>query len=316
MGKCKITECVAPVSCHVHGGTDFEKCENFVSDGVKNDAPSKTTKESKSNLPWTGDFLGTGDLNSVSARNSPVLLSVVGRADAGKTSFLGMVYTLLLNGKTLRDFKFAGSYSLIGWDELHFNLTLNKGKVSFADPTPVGVNRLYHLALKGTDDRLHDILFSDASGETFAYWSQNKDDENGANAKWVHKNSDGFILFVDCDALVENLSVAKNEILDIGQQLSSELGSRPVVVVWSKADKFSQVNPKIVESIKERLPSLFTNFKEIEISNLLGATPDELVQKNNLDVVNWLLDKILVKQRLVLDPVANLASSDFFINYR
>lgn len=316
MGKCNLNDCVAPISCHVHGGTNFEMCEHYISDVEKGDANSMKTKNIKPNIPWTGDWLRPNNLNGIALRNSPALISVVGKADAGKTSFLGMLYTLLLHGRDLNSYKFAGSKTLIGWDQLHFNLVLNKGKVNFPDPTPLGVNRIYHLAVKNQHDKLQDILFSDASGETFAYWSQNKSDENGANAKWAHEASDGFILFIDCEALVLKTSFAKNEVLDIAQQLSADLNNRPVAVVWSKSDKFDQIHPKISESIKERISTLFVNYKEINISNILGATPDEYVHKNNLQVVDWLLNHILIRERISLRVKPRAVSNDFFLTYR
>jgi hypothetical protein len=315
MAKCKIVDCVAPLSCHEHGG-DYLQCEHWrANNSPANDKGSKAGKEIKPNLTWTGDSLKVSGINSVSSRSEPTIIGIVGKVDAGKTSFLGMLYTLLLNGRKLSNYDFVGSKTIIGWDELHFDLTIQKGQVKFPDPTAPGVNRLFHLALRNEDGQLKDILFSDASGETFWHWSQDRDDVSAANARWIHENSSGFILFIDCDALIKEMSSAKNEIIDIAQQLSCFLYDRPVIAVWSKSDKKGDVNEKIILALKERLSSLFTNFKEIEISNLLVPGPEELVQKHNLQAIDWLLDKIM--NRGANEPLVNrIQTNDFFLNYR
>lgn len=30
-------------------------------------------------------------------------------------------------------------------------------------------------------------------------WSQNRNDPNAENARWIYEHSNGFILFIDCD---------------------------------------------------------------------------------------------------------------------
>lgn len=315
MAKCTIVDCVAPLSCHEHGG-NYLQCEHWLANNPPaNEKSSKSGRDSKPNLTWTGDSLKVSDINSVSSRSNPTIIGIVGKVDAGKTSFLGMLYTLLLNGRKLSCYDFVGSKTIIGWDELHFDLTIRKGKVKFPDPTAPGVNRLFHLALRNEDGQLKDILFSDASGETFWHWSQDRGDMSAANARWIHENSSGFILFIDCDALIKEMSSAKNEIIDIAQQLTHFLHGRPVIAVWSKSDKKGDVNEKIIQALRERLSSLFSNFKEIEISNLLGPRPDELVQKHNLQAIDWLLDKIM--NRGASEPAINrIQTNDFFLNYR
>jgi len=78
-----------------------------------------------------------------------------------------MLYTLLLSGKKLKEFHFAGTKTILGWDELYHRLKLKKGNVAFPQPTPVTSNRLYHLALRSEEGLLKDVLFADASGEYF-----------------------------------------------------------------------------------------------------------------------------------------------------
>jgi len=226
-----------------------------------------------------------------------------------------MVYTLLLSGKKLKRYDFSGTKTILGWDELHHNLSMQKGEVAFPDPTPVSSNRLYHFALRDNEGHLKDVLFSDSSGEVFTLWSQNRDDVNAENARWIYENSNGFMLFIDCEALSTKKNFAKSEIVHIAQQLTYDLKKRPVIAVWSKTDKKKEVHPQIVRSLRKELQSLFANFTEINISNFLVPGPDEVVHENNLKAIDWLIDKIMIpsSQELV---ISKIKTDDIFLNYR
>lgn len=315
-GKCKLPECPAPdLKCHL-GNEDFTKCENFVSIGNE----KKTVKENpsepnKSSLEWTGEALTVEELRLISSRSSPIIIGVIGNAGAGKTTFLAMLYTLLLSGKKLDDYSFAGTKTILGWDGLYHRLKFSKGGVSFPQPTSVSSNRLYHFALRNEELQLKDVLFADASGEVFSSWSVNQNDENAENARWIYSNSNAFLLFIDCKALLENKNVAKKEVLLIARRLTDDLRNRPVIAVWSKSDKKKEVLPLIKKTLKIELENLFSNYSEIEISNFLEPGPDELVHINNLAAINWLLEKIMVPSSPDLS-LKEIVSDDIFINYK
>ena len=159
------------------------------------------------------------------------------------------------------------------------------------------------------------MLFADASGEVFSLWSVNRNDENADNARWIYSNSNAFMLFIDCEALLTNKNAAKKEVLLIARQLTHDLKNRPVIAVWSKADKKNEIIPSIKDTLKGELEFFFSNYNEIEISNYLEPGPDEWVHINNLAAVDWLLDKIMIPSApdLALDEIV---SDDLFINYK
>lgn len=315
-GECKLKECGAPaVRCHLDKD-DCTQCENFVVEvEEKKFKKEKAAELKKSSLGWSGEAFTTDELALVSSRTSPILIGVVGKADAGKTSFLAMLYTLLLSGKKLKEYNFAGTKTILGWDELYHRLKFLKGNVAFPQPTPVTSNRLYHLALRNDKHQLKDVLFADASGEVFSLWSVNRNDENAENARWIYSNSNAFILFIDCEALLEDKNAAKKEVLLIARQLTHDLKDRPVIAVWSKSDKKNGVLPSIKDTLKTELEALFSNYTEIEISNFLEPGPDELVHINNLLVVDWLLEKIMVPSAPDLS-LEEIVSDDLFLNYK
>ncbi len=315
-GECKLKECGAPeVRCHLDND-DCTLCEHFVTEaGEKKVKKEKPAELKKSILGWSGQAFTTDELSLVSARTSPILIGVVGKADAGKTTFLAMLYTLLLSGKQFKEYNFAGTKTILGWDELYHRLKFKKGSVAFPQPTPVTSNRLYHLAVRNEEGQLKDILFADASGEVFSLWSVNRNDENAENARWIYSNSNAFILFIDCEALLADKNAAKKEVMLIARQLTHDLKNRPVIGVWSKSDKKPKVLSSIKDTLKTELETLFPNYKDMEISNFLEPGPDELVHINNLAVVDWLLDKIMIPSRPDL-TLEKIVSDDLFINYR
>ena len=315
-GKCSNPECVAPISCH-EGKEKHTECEFW----IKSDAPQPKTKTApkkgrKADLPWTGDALTIEELSKVTYRNTPVIIGVIGKADAGKTTYLAMLFTLLLRGVKLKEFDFCGTRTINTWDELHQKLRVQQEGVTFPDPTPAQYIRLLHLALRNQSKKLKDILISDASGEVFSIWSKNRNDANAENARWVYEHSNAFILFIDCDDLINRKAQAKIDIVDMAQMLKHNLRHRPVIAVWSKSDKKENVHPIIREKLQVELKELFENYEEIDISNFSSDDPDVLVHKNNIAVLDWLLSRVftLGKSEILIENDSTV--NDIFLNYK
>lgn len=314
-GKCKIAECPAPeLKCHL-GTDDHATCPNFTVSTTEKKVKKENGSSKKSNIGWSGHALTTDELSIITGRTSPALIGITGKADAGKTTYLAMLFTLLLNGGKIQGHEFAGSKTILSWDELYHRLKLKKGNVPFPQPTPVSSNRVYHLAFRDQNKTLKDVLFADASGEVFSLWSVNRNDENAENARWIYSHSCGFMLFIDCEALINEKNAAKKEILLLARQLTHDLKGRPVIAVWSKADKKNQILPAIHDSLKKELEALLSNYKEIDISNFLEPGPDELIHKNNLAALDWLLQQILSPSNLQME-INRQNSDDSFINYQ
>jgi len=316
--RCSNLNCAAPVNCH-EGEDSYLECEFWKKSDLRKAKKKETINKlsSKSNLSWTGEPFGEEDISQVSSRTNPVFIGVIGKQNAGKTTFLAMLYTLLLNGQQFENYSFAGSKTIIGWDRLYNNLKLFNDSVSFSEPTPSEYFRLFHLALKNQKGLLQDILISEAAGEVFSFWSEKKDDANAGNARWIHETSDGFILFIDCDDLAKRKNEAKTEIIDIAQMLKSDLKERPVIAVWSKADVKTKIHETIVKSLKEELADIFPNcFKEIDISNFSKRMPDEIVHKNNIKVIDWILENVFSSSSNESLLVETNYKNDFFLNYK
>ncbi|EKR45814.1 hypothetical protein LEP1GSC151_0260 [Leptospira interrogans serovar Grippotyphosa str. LT2186] len=314
--KCSNPDCPAPPHCH-EGEEDYDQCKFWKDNNAKieNKIEQVQVQQKKSELSWTGQSYRIEDIFQISIRTSINLIGIVGKANAGKTTFLAMLYTLLLKGKKFKRYKFAGTKTILGWDELYNKLKIQMNSVAFPDPTPSQYYRLLHFALRDSEERLKDLLLSDASGEVFSVWSQNNKDENAEIARWVYSNSNGFMLFIDCEDLIFRKNAAKTEILDMAQMLNSNLCNRPVIAVWSKSDKIAEINPKIKNSLQEELKRIFLNYKEIQISNYSMDDPDVLVHENNIETIDLLLDQFSKTsiQEIVVD---NKFMGDIFLGYK
>lgn len=315
-GKCSNLECAAPISCH-EGKEKHTECEFWMKSNTQQ-SKIKTVpkKEKKSDLPWTGDALTIEELSKVTYRNSPVIIGVIGKANAGKTTYLAMLFTLLLRGIKLREFDFCGTKTINAWDELYQKLKVQQEGFIFPDPTPAQYIRLLHLALRSHSKKLKDILISDASGEVFSIWSKNRNDVNAENARWVYEKSNAFILFIDCNDLINRKAQAKTDILDMAQMLKHDLKNRPVIAVWSKSDKKKDVHPIIQEKLQGELKELFENYKEIDISNFSSDDPDVLVHKNNIAVLDWLLSSVFTVSKSEIKIENDSTINDIFLNYK
>lgn len=318
MANCTNEDCAAPdAPCHENYG-EYKKCPYWKVAGARNKAISDT-KASKTGkkaiVDWDGNALTSDNLSQITMRNSPFSIGIVGKADAGKTTFLAMLFTLLQKGKKFQDYNFAGSRTLLGWDQLYHHFKVHQGSIQFPDPTPTELLRLYHLSLKDVNNHLHDLLIYEASGETFYHWSKNFDDENAKNARLIYQRANTFALFIDCDDLVERKGSARAEIIAIAEMLSHDLRNRPLVAVWSKADRKGAIHPTIVSALSSELAVMFPGIKEIEISNLSASDPDDLVHKNNIYVVDWLLGKLNSPRGFQIQDLTP-AHNDIFLNFR
>lgn len=317
--RCSKESCYAPDHfCFELAGPMHEKCKFFINSEAKNASGKSTKKMTLNNsIPWTGEWLRPEQLNLLTHRGSPKIIGLIGSSGAGKTTYLAMLFSLLFNGKRIEGWDFAGSYTLNGWELQAKTLQVQEGS-TVRNPDATSSDRdfysLYHLALRH-EGFLHDLLFADSSGEVFSKWADNVKDPAAENARWIYENSHAFILFVDCEAIIEQLGSANLDMAQLAGQLKNGLGNRPVVIVWSKADLVDKLPKKIAEAIKQNLAETFPEAVSLELSNYSKSDSDELCQINNIGVVKTVLDLLTNLQPLRIAP-ASVRTDDFFFLYR
>ncbi|KAA3638070.1 MAG: hypothetical protein DWQ02_05645 [Bacteroidetes bacterium] len=316
--RCQEPGCNAPKGlCKKFTNQEFLKCPSYNKSNKEEKASQMQSKGQITTIPWSGVALQPSEISLVSHRSSPKIIGIIGAASAGKTSYLGMLYTLLFNGKKFEQWCFAGSYTLIAWETLAKYLRIqSNGQPEFPEPTPSNPDfySLYHLALR-KENHFYDILFADSSGEVFTLWAGNIHDENAVNAQWIYQQSHAFIFFIDSEAIIKEKGVAKRKISQLASQVKADLNNRPIVIVWSKADLLDQALSNIKSAIEDVIAKQFPKALSIKISNFSETDPDTLCHVNNLRVTEYLLNELSQPQTMKISPDLG-ETKDFFFKYQ
>jgi hypothetical protein len=313
--QCKLSHCHVPETPCDRGEHNYwTDCPNFMkSQGLE---ASPGAPEQITEFPWTGNTFGLDELAWLAARGRPRIFAPVGAYNTGKTTFLIALYLGLCRGVRLAEHHFAGSYTLGGWENLAHYLRYPPQGVGpgFPPHTPVAAKAapgLLHCALR-RDGRLLDVLLSDAPGEWFTNWSVNVAHTEAVGARWIAKHADGFLLFVDCDALAgSDRGVARDGLFKLGQRVAGCVQKRPVAVVWAKSDV--KLSPTMREQVETRLKQLFPTAQHFATS-VKQSSLDIDTTAPFLDVLAWLLS-----QREPVHDVSELSvkhSDDPFLAFR
>lgn len=314
--KCKHGRCYVPERECAHGETDYWKdCPYFVSDNEEK-VDSKPL-EGATDFPWTGNTFGIDDVGWLTARGRPRLVAPVGAHNAGKTTFLVSLYLGLCRGLSVDGYQMAGSFTLGGWENMAAYLRYKPDGIgpTFPPHTPTTAKTapgLLHIATRDSDFRLHDFLLADSPGEWFHRWAINQADESARGARWVAKHADGFMFFIDCDALTgTNRGVARDDLFKLALRLAGHIGTRPIAIVWAKHDVV--VSDAIREQVETRLRQHFPTAKNFTVS-AKSPPADTDPARPFLDVLSW-----IVAQREIITPspaLPPLRPQDPFLAFR
>jgi Double-GTPase 2 len=250
------------------GHMEYAKCPDWK--GGDGDAPSTDPSGEGILLPWTGSALGLSDLSFVAGRSKPIVVGIVGPESAGKTTLLASWYLLLGRGLlTNDDARFAGSYSLGGWEAVASALRWLPGQPpSFPQHTTSRGSRtpgLLHLSYRDLKGRLHDLLFADAPGEWFQRWAVNANASEAQGAQWISNHADIILLVADRQALSgEDLGLARNAFQLLATRVASERRDQQVALVWTKADV--EIDPEMERQIKRAVINVMPDASEFSIS--------------------------------------------------
>jgi hypothetical protein len=192
-------------------------------------------------LPWSGAALGTSDLAFLTARSEPKIVGVIGPHNAGKTTLLGLIYQQIGRSGRVGASRFAGSYSLEGWEAIAHALRWEAGVPHFPPHTSSGSGRapgLLHLALRDGQTRLSDVLFADSPGEWFQRWAVEPTAADAEGARWLIDRASSILIAVDCEALAgPGRGQARSDAIALIRRVAAARAGRLVALVWTKADK-------------------------------------------------------------------------------
>ncbi|PZU02139.1 MULTISPECIES: TRAFAC clade GTPase domain-containing protein [Sphingobacterium] len=268
-------------------------------------------------IPWTGNTLGLQDLDFISSTSQIILIGVAGVASAGKSTFLATLYCLLRHGYSIGHYKFAGSLTLIGWEDIAWYLSWNThNDVQFPPHTSSNAGRipgLLHISLRNERGEKKELVFTDAPGEWYRNWVVNKNDVNSAGAQWIHENADAFLLFADCEMLSgSQLGKARQQIKQVADRLKDGLNERPICLIWSKSDI------KIDEDIESQISRHINNSEiqnYIEFKTSVRNDENTDLQINILNSINWLI-QILSNETNQIPIPERFEENDLFLSKR
>lgn len=316
MSVCSEPRCIDPEVVGCHMGASLGKCPHYKS-GPKSTPSSPPSSSTADRLfPWTGNSLGETSAEFVAARSPTTLLGIVGSPGAGKTTLLIALYLELSRGLGIADRRFAGSYTLLGWENLASNLrTGSWNHPRFPPHTSASSGRipgLLHLAFQRANSNLEDVLFTDAPGEWFNEWAIDHASPGAEGARWIENQAHAFALVVDSEALAgEHRLKALDDLRQLAIRLGNRRGDRPVAIIWAKADE------TVPEMIRRRLmPALSANLPAAPEFSV--SVKDSTFLSGIREVTGWMLSELSARQVLTLEDPRDftLYGNDPFFLYR
>ena len=245
-------------------------------------------------MPWSGGVLGLTDLGFVAGRSKPIVLTVLGPHNAGKTTLLGACYLLLGGGhRPNGELRFSGSCSLAGWENVASPLRWKPGSAPPAFPphtssTTARNPGLLHLAFKHDHRHRTDYVITDAPGEWFHKWAIERDAPDADGARWAAEHADAFLLVADREALAgPQMGAARSGIQLLARRLADELRERPVALVWTKSD--ASISNEMEEAVRSAVLKLMPDTPEFSVTIMSNPDETENVQ-GFLDLLRWVLN--------------------------
>jgi hypothetical protein len=309
MKQCPVATCFTPEATCALGHLKLTDCPEWTGSGEKDAAVPESSDEII--LPWSGAALGRTDVGFVAGRAKPMMVSLVGPENAGKTTLLAAWYLLVGRGVPISDrHRFAGSFTLSGWEAVARSLQWAPGSPpEFPAHTSTRGGRgqgLLHFAFREDDERLRDYLFTDAPGLWFQKWAMNEEAGDAAGARWIFERADLFLLLADCAALSgQERGSARSAIQVLARRVGASRRGRPVILVWAKSD--IQLPAEIEKSVRDAVKSQIPDMEEFSVSMRAQPEGDE----GRGVGLTTLLEKVLQFRRLKQTlPSARGDSSD------
>jgi hypothetical protein len=332
--KCALPTCIDPLEIGCNRGYEFlDQCPYWKegdsqqavppgtpeASGISSVPKTDSKEERLLHLPWTGNSLGTGDMELATACNRISMVGVVGPYNSGKTSLLTLIYLLIQHGETAAFAKFAGSWTLIGWETLAASFRWGNGDVgpTFPPHTSRGAGRrpgLLHLAIRDNHHNRHDLLITDPPGEWFSQWASNASAQGAEGARWIDERANRFLFLVDREALsTAERGKERDKLRDLARRLSNGLRNRPVAVVWTKSDV--PISATIEGDLQDCFKEEFPGHDHFHVRMRFGNEDKSQVEQPCLELMKWMF----APSQQALDVFAPSVENDFvdlFLAYR
>lgn len=214
---------------------------------------------------FSGSALASADAEPITLRSRTHLMVFAGAEGSGKTTVIASIYEYLNQGP-FAGFRFAGSRSLLGFEEIcHLNRIASGGIEPDTQRTRLTDEaKYYHLAVRGMTPSAarRDILLSAMSGELFR---MAKDSREEAERLTFLRRADTIVVLVDGERLANtahrtSAQADAADILDSLLDAGMVSPSSQVDVVFSKLDRITaagQVALDFVARTREKFEARF-----------------------------------------------------------
>lgn len=247
---------------------DFHTCEEYLQALKATVTPDSPTSQTDSTAEqdavrpaWSGNALTPDTATSVWATGRPSLIGLVGLPDAGKTSFLATLY-LRLRRERLADRSFTGSLTLPGWAKVAHRMHWAEGRQPGYPPRTSSQKRepgFLHIALRGDNDQVNDLLIADTKGEWYLHWLTDAQEERAEGARWTVKHADVILFFLDLAALTD--PTKRHATRSLTERLIDRVADlnpqQRIIVIHAKQDKVTADTNPLVDQLTRRLASRF-----------------------------------------------------------
>ena len=220
-----------------------------MADAVATDAKLEVVEPAEEAEPefielFSGAALGATDAEVITLRSRTELVVFAGAEGSGKTTVLASIYEHLNQGP-FSGFKFAGSRSLLGFEEIcHLNRLASGGVQPDTQRTRLtDETKYYHLALRPAEPSAprRNVLLSAMSGELFR---MAKDSHEDAERLTFLRRADTIVVLVDGERLANaaQRTSAQADAADILESLLDANMVSPtcqVEIVFSKLDRIT-----------------------------------------------------------------------------
>ena len=311
---CQLEDCFFPSTNCCTGFMDATECPHY--QRPEEETVTKVPVEDE-RFPWTGRPFGLKDLRFVAAVRRPWVVGMVGLADAGKTTLLGMLYLMLYRGhRVAGDGSFSGSYTMQGWENIARFLQLTSaGPIQFPPHTTQSgrIPGLLHLRFSNPGYGDRDFLLTDAPGEWFSNWTDNAAAENAAGARWIASNADKIVVFADTEALTgPKMGSARSRLEFLIRRVQFSSRQDTVALLWSKTDLPRP--EKLASAVNSHFRGCFPNAPifSAKIPNQ-GEEVDEAVLPMLDTLFEWMFTP---SNRSSLVPWPEPTHTDAFLSYR
>ncbi len=289
---CSVETCNAPKTGCFHTGESPEACEHFQGESTSSHDSSDLSIDTEKLRPaWSGNSFTPLAAQFIAGQQRPILLGLVGFADAGKTSLLASLYLLLTKGREIPQWAFAGSFTLYGWDLISRSLAWKGDEKPTYPPRTTGEGRepgLLHLRFATREANWQDVLITDVPGEWFRAWNIEPNQPSAEGAAWILRHADSLCFVVDGRRLSDPLerNTAARETLTLLNRFT-ELKLRPTQIIWTKADETTS-NPKL-QAVKTALEEGLPDAKSFHTIATNGH------EAQGTDVLEW-FSEVLISQ--------------------